>query len=121
MLTQDHKTQQMEVCQDLLHQSEAEGDKFLDSIVTGDETWCHHYKPESKRQSEKNNIQKRKWTTFKYFGPEIRTITKLVKNTEVGISYITKNNIKHLLRINENRNDKYNISGVYQLQCAECP
>jgi hypothetical protein len=41
----------MEACQDLLHQSEAEGDKFLDSIVTGDETWCYHYEPESKRQS----------------------------------------------------------------------
>ncbi|PNF39140.1 hypothetical protein B7P43_G01322 [Cryptotermes secundus] len=51
MLTQDHKTHRMEVCQDLLHQSEAEGDKFLDSIVTGDETSCHHYEPESKRQS----------------------------------------------------------------------
>jgi hypothetical protein len=27
----------MEVCQDLLHQFEAEGDKFLDSIITGNE------------------------------------------------------------------------------------
>jgi hypothetical protein len=26
-----------------------------------------------------------------------------------------------LLRINENRNEKFNLSGVYQLQCAECP
>jgi hypothetical protein len=49
MLTQDHKTYRMEVCQDLLHQLQAEGNKFLDSIVTGDETWCHE--PESKRQS----------------------------------------------------------------------
>ncbi|PNF23675.1 Mariner Mos1 transposase [Cryptotermes secundus] len=51
MLTQDHKTHRMEVCQDLLHQFEAEGDKFLDSIVTEDETWCHHYELESKTQS----------------------------------------------------------------------
>jgi hypothetical protein len=57
--------------------------------------------------------KKRKWTTFTYFGPGIRGITKLFKNTDVGISYITKNNIKHLLRISENRNDKYNLSGVY--------
>ncbi|PNF40177.1 hypothetical protein B7P43_G08263 [Cryptotermes secundus] len=41
----------MEVCQELLHQFEAESDKFLDSTVTGDETWCHHYEPESKIQS----------------------------------------------------------------------
>jgi hypothetical protein len=27
----------------------------------------------------------------------------------------------YLLRINENRNQKYNLSEVYQLQCADCP
>jgi hypothetical protein len=53
------------------------------------------------KPSEKNNT-KRKCTIFTFFRPEIRTITKLYKNTEVGILYITKNNIKHLLRINEN-------------------
>jgi len=29
----------------------AEGDSFLDCIITGDETWCHHYSPESEQQS----------------------------------------------------------------------
>ena len=28
-----------------------ERDIFLDRIITGDETWVHHYDPESKRQS----------------------------------------------------------------------
>jgi len=28
-----------------------EGDEFLDSIVTGDETWVFHHTPESKQQS----------------------------------------------------------------------
>jgi len=28
-----------------------EGDNFLQQIVIGDETWIHHYEPESKRQS----------------------------------------------------------------------
>jgi len=28
-----------------------EGDEFLDSIVTGDETWVSHHTPESKQQS----------------------------------------------------------------------
>ena len=51
MLTQDHKEHCMQVCQDLLNQYEAEGDSFLDRIITGDETWCHHYEPESKQQS----------------------------------------------------------------------
>jgi len=51
MLTQEHKEHCMQVCQGLLNQYEAEGDSFLDRIITGDKTWCHHYKPESKRQS----------------------------------------------------------------------
>ena len=38
MLTQEHKEHPMQVCQDLLNQYEAEGDSFLDRIITGDET-----------------------------------------------------------------------------------
>ena len=51
MLMQEHKEHRMQVCQDLLNQYEAEGDSFLDRIITGDEKWCHHYELESKRQS----------------------------------------------------------------------
>jgi hypothetical protein len=67
--------------------------------------------------------QKRKWTTFTYFGPETRMITKLFKSTDVGISFRTKNNIKHHLRIKRSttEKEKYNLSGVYELQCTECP
>ncbi|GFY24347.1 uncharacterized protein TNCV_1013961 [Trichonephila clavipes] len=28
-----------------------EGDDFLLEIVTGDESWCHHYEPETRRQN----------------------------------------------------------------------
>jgi hypothetical protein len=73
------------------------------------------------KPSTKNTTQKNKWTTFTYFGHEIRSVTKLFKNTEVGISYKTRNNIKHLLKINDDKEDLYNLSGVYQLQCADCP
>ena len=51
MLTQEHKEHHIQVCQDLLNQYKAEGDSFLDRIITGDETWCHHYELESKWQS----------------------------------------------------------------------
>jgi hypothetical protein len=45
------------------------------------------------KPSTKNTTQKRKWATFTYFGHEIRSITKLFKNTEVGVSYKSRNNI----------------------------
>ena len=51
MLTQEHKEHRVQVFPDLLNQYEVEGDSFLECIITGDETWCHHYKPESKQQS----------------------------------------------------------------------
>jgi hypothetical protein len=34
-----------------LERFDAEGEAFMPQIVTGDETWAHHYQPETKRQS----------------------------------------------------------------------
>ena len=51
MLTPEQKDHRVTVSQEFLKRYEAEGDAFLGQIVTGDETWCHYYEPESKRQS----------------------------------------------------------------------
>lgn len=45
MLMQEQKEHRLQVCQDLLNQYKAEGDSFLDHIITGDKTWCYYYKP----------------------------------------------------------------------------
>jgi histone-lysine N-methyltransferase SETMAR len=50
-LTEEHKEQRKIICSELLARYEAEGDNFLSIIVTGDETWIHHFEPETKRQS----------------------------------------------------------------------
>jgi hypothetical protein len=49
MLTGDHKEQRLQSCADLLERYESLVDDFLDNIVTGDETWVHHYEPESQQ------------------------------------------------------------------------
>ena len=51
MYSQEQKEHCMQVCQNLLNQYGAEGDSFLDHIITGDMKWCHHYKPESKHSA----------------------------------------------------------------------
>lgn len=51
MLTEDHKRQRVEAAREFLERYADERDDFLNSIVTGDETWVHHFTPESKRQS----------------------------------------------------------------------
>ena len=73
MLTQEHK-----VCQDLLNQYETEGDSFLDHIITGDEMWCHHYEPVSKRQSMEwrhvNSPSKKEFKTLPSAGKVMCTV-----------------------------------------------
>jgi hypothetical protein len=69
---------------------------------------------QQKQKPQKRNNGKKKRTTFTFFWPETRTVTKLLKNTEIGIRYRTRNNIKHPLRVKENKG-KYNQIGVYQL------
>ena len=51
MLTDDHKTKRMGSVLKFLTRYAQERDEFLDSIVTGDETWVLHHAPESKQQS----------------------------------------------------------------------
>jgi hypothetical protein len=67
-----------------------------------------------------NIIQKQKWATFTYIGKETRTITKLVKNTNIIIAYKTKNTIQNHLLPKIPNIDKYNKSGIYKMKCNIC-
>jgi len=49
-LTEDQKVDRIEHCKDIV-KSARKDQNFLKSIVTGDETWCFEYEPETKRQS----------------------------------------------------------------------
>ncbi|UYV60659.1 hypothetical protein LAZ67_1001772 [Cordylochernes scorpioides] len=50
-LNLDQKLNRIWVSKALLKRYEEEGDHFLDQIVTGDESWCYHYDPSTKRAS----------------------------------------------------------------------
>ena len=50
MLTADQAQQRQEVCGDLMSSADRDP-QFLKKIVTGDETWCFLYDPQTKRQS----------------------------------------------------------------------
>ena len=50
MLTDDHKTKRMGPALKFLTRYAQEGDEFLDSTVTGDETWGFHHTPENRRR-----------------------------------------------------------------------
>jgi histone-lysine N-methyltransferase SETMAR len=62
-LTADLKERRVDACQELLKLFEAEGDGFLERIVTGDETWIHYHQPQTKKtnkEKRKNKKQKKK-------------------------------------------------------------
>jgi histone-lysine N-methyltransferase SETMAR len=50
ILSDDQKKRRLGVCSDLSCQL-AEGNNFLDGVITGDESWCFQYDPEMKHQS----------------------------------------------------------------------
>ena len=50
-LTDEHKSTRLQMAQSLLLRYEQEGEVFLDSLMTTDETWVHYFTPESKRSS----------------------------------------------------------------------
>ena len=52
LLSDKQKTARVQISETLLARYEKEGDAFIHHIVTCDETWVHHYTPESKRASK---------------------------------------------------------------------
>ena len=50
LLTEDQRNSQLTVCQDLKRELENDPN-FLSRVITGDESWCYGYDPESKQAS----------------------------------------------------------------------
>jgi hypothetical protein len=66
MLTDDHKMKRMGSALKFLMRYTQEGDEFLDSTVTGNETWVFHHTPQSKQQSlQWRHTQEEVMTWFK--------------------------------------------------------
>ena len=51
LLKESEKECRVRCSQEFLTRYETEGDAFLDRIITTDETWLHHFDPETKRMS----------------------------------------------------------------------
>jgi len=76
--TELHKEKHFDICKRLLDWYGAEDDHFLEIIVTGDETWTHHYEPESKHQSTdwklRHSPTKKKFKTHSTAGKVMLTV-----------------------------------------------
>ena len=52
LLTPIQRANRVDCCQELLQESEVNTDNFFHSIVTGDESWIHHYDPPSQLEAK---------------------------------------------------------------------
>ena len=52
LLTPIQRAIRVDCCQEFLQQSEVNPEKFFDCIVTGDESWIHHYDPLSQLEAK---------------------------------------------------------------------
>ena len=50
MLSDEMQAERVRISRKLLKRFEKEGEDFVKKIITGDETWVHHYDPENKTQ-----------------------------------------------------------------------
>jgi len=78
MLSNEIKAERVCISRELLEYFEKEGEDFLKKIITGDETWVHHYDPENKRQSmeyrHKESPQPKKFKTHASAGKVTLTV-----------------------------------------------
>jgi len=51
LFTKDHNGQRKAISSELLQKYRQEGEEILFRIVTSDESWFHHFEPETKRQN----------------------------------------------------------------------
>jgi len=78
MLSDEMKTERVRISREPLEHFEKDGEDFLKNIVTGDETWVHHYDPENKGQSmeyrQKESPQPKKFKTQASAGKVMLTV-----------------------------------------------
>ena len=50
LLLEDQRASRLDVCSEMKDQLKTDSD-FLSKVITGDESWCYRYDPETKQQS----------------------------------------------------------------------
>jgi len=59
------------------------------------------------------------WARFTYIGKETRFITKLFKDKNIRVAFITNNKFGKRLSMEQKTHCKYDKNGVYQLTCPD--
>jgi hypothetical protein len=108
-LDQDSKQKEVDTVKQIIHNNK------YDSTVL--ERALNKKEKEKDKGKQGKESCKQKWAKFTYVGNETRLVTKLLKNTAVKVTYTT-NNLGKILNMHKNqKQNKYDKNGVYQLTC----
>jgi hypothetical protein len=74
-----------------------------------------------KQQEPKTKEQRKKWATFTYHTVKVRTITNILKNTDIKIAFKTTNTIQQRTKTRSpNTTHELERSGVNKMTCKTC-
>jgi hypothetical protein len=76
--------------------------------------------PKIKLNSQTITQTDKKRAIYTYTGRKTRAVTKIFQKAGIRIAFTTKHTISNLLRQKQDHNDKYDNSGIYQLECTDC-
>jgi hypothetical protein len=64
---------------------------------------------------------KRTWTAFTYYSPQLRKITNFFKHTNIGVAFRNTNTLHQLTKPKiQNQTPEYDKSRVHKLTCNTC-
>jgi hypothetical protein len=72
------------------------------------------------KRGKQEQDNRKKWAEFKYVERETRYVTKLFKNTDVKVTRYKQQSRKTFSLKTDQKSDKYDWSGLYQLECPTC-
>jgi len=75
-------------------------------------------RPMGTEQPQQPQQCKKRWINFTYYGPAIRKVTNLLRQTNLQIAFRPTNTIYQQLSQKGTTNN--NPSGIYQLKCNTC-
>lgn len=68
-----------------------------------------------------NKPSKKKWTTMTYLGNISNKISNILKKNNINVTFRTNNKLCSIIPNNTNSKDPLNCSGIYMLNCKNCP
>jgi hypothetical protein len=95
----------------------AQNNNFPENLITNLKVQMKQQKLHQTQDKDKNKKQ----ATFVYYSPKIRNVTNPLKYININIAFKNTITIQQYIKSKTlNKNQDYNMSGIYKLTCNTC-